>query len=163
MLKSLFCWLITPFLLMVRCYSDSTIEICHLPPHESCQDYIVFGMVHNDCAADCRELYLLTEYRLYRASSEQSEGIERTYFTPQPLHSAAFQLAQPLFSPPRELLSPKLRPRFVHRPQDEWDYYWQFRRNGQYFKIRFDATDISVPASVRAYMEQLKMVTDSLR
>ncbi len=164
MIKTLLFSFGTSVLFLLSCYTDNTIEVCQLPPHEDCQNYIIFGRLRQDsCQRDCREFFLLTEYRIYRAAPDQYERLERTYFTPLPMERGHFQYAAPLFSPPRELISPKLRPRFVHDPKNDADYYWQYQRGGQRFAIRFDATDISVPQSVRTYMEQLRMVTDSLR
>lgn len=165
MLKQLLrCAVLAPLLFMSSCYTSDIVEICPLPPQEDCQNYIVFGVIHRDsCNAACRELYLLTKYRLYRASNNQFDEVERTQFGPSPMANGMFQKAEHLFDPPIELTNPKQHPRVIHNPDDRQDLYWQFQRGGQRITLRFDELDATTPQSVRGYMQQMQAMVKALR
>ena len=124
---------------------------------------IMFGEIYDQCAGDCRELFLLTEDAIFEDADVESDfgNFTDTVFKSESLSLDKFELSKRLLEIPEELL--EFNNEIGNQTIADFDYFVQIEIDSESKIWVFDEINNSISEEIKQYFESLIQVNNALK
>ena len=145
-------------IIVSSCSDEDTVTNIPIPIDKN---YLVFGYIFGECTGDCRDLYLLTDNKLYQDSNNPAG--QQVTFNRQPRSSQMYEIADTLLNLPASLISNSLEKDVLIQSIADIDYHIRGNIDGKEFTIIYDDIDSTLNVELYRYSKTLRHVLKQIR